>query len=147
MRQRLHRCQVSFFDADDAERAAKAPYEALLSKQRRGVHHVPVADVAAGKQAVRLAHSVRSEAYSKLDKVVQLLSAFESSRFPEVAFFLCVRAACGSAAGDVRLTDVSFCTESVSVEALSVFRRSCLASMCLDTLDFLFTVASRCVCL
>lgn len=84
-------CLAAVFDAEDADHGARMKFELLLRKQRRGVHYVAASDVEAGEKAVENAHANMSQAHSKLEKAAEVLSAFESSRFAEVTFFLFVK--------------------------------------------------------
>ena len=90
MLQKLNTAVEAYFEAEDAERDTRVAYEVLLSKRRRGTSHVSDADTAAGEQAVVQTHAHLLSARSELENVMEVLAAFQSSRFPHVAFHLCV---------------------------------------------------------
>ena len=90
--QKLNAAVDVYFDAEDAERDTRVAYEVLLSKRRRGTSHVSDADTTAGERRVTQTHARLLSARSELQDAMELLAAFQSSRFPELSFHLCVAA-------------------------------------------------------
>jgi len=90
MLQEMNAAVEVYFEAEDAESDARGKYEVLLKKLRRGTSHVSDTDTAAGEQAVAQTQARLLLARSELEEVMEVLAAFQSSRFPHVAFHLYV---------------------------------------------------------
>ena len=90
MLQRLYKELTALFEVEDAESDAKIAFERLNKKKLRRTAHVTDADVQAGQEASTRAHANVLKCKSRVDDVVEMLSAFQAAAFPEVSFHMFV---------------------------------------------------------
>ena len=90
MLQRLYKELTALFEVEDAESDAKIAFERLNKKKLRRTAHVTDSDVRAGQEAIARAHANVLKCKSRVDDVVEMLSAFQAAAFPEVAFHMFV---------------------------------------------------------
>ena len=86
--QELNVALEAYYDAEDTERDTRIAYDVLETKRRRGTSFVSQTDATAGKEAVEKARRGFASARVTMENAMDLLAAFQSSRFPEVSFHL-----------------------------------------------------------
>mgnify|MGYP006902790133 CR=1 FL=1 len=88
--QRLYEDLTALFEAEDAESDAKIAFERLNKKKVRKTAHVTASDLDAGQEAMTRTHSNVLKCKSRVDDVVEMLTAFQAAAFPEVSFHMFV---------------------------------------------------------
>jgi len=88
--QRLYKELAALFKVEDAESRARFAFERVNNQKKRRTAHVTDADVTAGQQAITRTHANVLERKSRVEDVVEMLTAFQAAAFPEISFHMSV---------------------------------------------------------